>query len=151
MGLWSWRKQRGSLLSHVHLMDEVEMNNRTWHDHEGPRIVVSRSHQGEVMKMAAKFKTPGVVTPAGGAGYKVWELVTGHEDVYIHSSLIKKWDLCAGAAILNSLGGRTTDVDGNEIDFDHEWDFKHEGGIIAAKYDQPGYVHAMRLLAKDDI
>ena len=28
---------------------------------------------------------------------------------------------------------------------------RHEGGIIAAKYDQPGYVHAMRLLAKDDI
>ena len=36
-----------------------------------PRITVSRSHQGEVMKMAAKFKPPGVVTPAGGAGYKV--------------------------------------------------------------------------------
>ena len=28
---------------------------------------------------------------------------------------------------------------------------RHEGGIIAAKYDQPGYVHAMRLVAKDDI
>ena len=36
-----------------------------------PRITVSRSHQGEVMKMASKFKPPGVVTPAGGAGYKV--------------------------------------------------------------------------------
>ena len=35
------------------------------------RIVVSRSHQGDVMKMAEKFKPPGVVTPAGGAGYKV--------------------------------------------------------------------------------
>ena len=35
------------------------------------RITVSRSHQGEVMKMAARFKPPGVVTPAGGAGYKV--------------------------------------------------------------------------------
>ena len=28
---------------------------------------------------------------------------------------------------------------------------RHEGGIIAAKYDHPGYVHAMRLVAKDDI
>ena len=35
------------------------------------RIMVSRSHQGEVMKMAEKFKPPGVVTPAGGSGYKV--------------------------------------------------------------------------------
>ena len=35
------------------------------------RIMVSRSHQGDVMKMAEKFKPPGVVTPAGGSGYKV--------------------------------------------------------------------------------
>ena len=35
-----------------------------------------------------------------------------------------QWDLCAGAAILNSLGGRMTDVDGKEIEFDHEWDIK---------------------------
>ena len=35
--IWSWRKQRNHLLGHLHLMDEVEMNNRTYHDHEGPR------------------------------------------------------------------------------------------------------------------
>ena len=35
--IWSWRKSRSHLLSHFHLMDEVEMNNRTYHDHEGPR------------------------------------------------------------------------------------------------------------------
>ena len=35
--IWGWRRQRGHLLEHLHLMDEVEMNNRTWHDHEGPR------------------------------------------------------------------------------------------------------------------
>ena len=29
--------------------------------------------------------------------------------------------------------------------------FRHKSGIIAAKYDQPGYVHAMRLVTKDDI
>ena len=29
--------------------------------------------------------------------------------------------------------------------------FRHEGGIVAAKYDQPGYVHAMRLVVKDDM
>ena len=40
------------------------------------RIMVSRSHQGDVMKMAEKFKPPGVVTPAGGAGYKVSNIAT---------------------------------------------------------------------------
>ena len=57
------------------------------------------------------------LTPA----IQVWELATGHEDVYIHSSMIKKWDICAGAAILNSLGGRLTDADGKDIDFKNKW------------------------------
>ena len=35
------------------------------------RVIVSRSHKGDVYKMVNKFKPPGVVTPAGGAGYKV--------------------------------------------------------------------------------
>ena len=73
-------------------------------------------------------------------------MVTGHEDVYIHSSAIKKWDLCAGAAILNSLGGRMTDAEGQDIDFKNKWEFRHETGIIASKYDQPGYVAAIKHL-----
>ena len=103
------------------------------------------------------------LTPA----IQVWELATGHEDVYIHSSMIKKWDICAGAAILNSLGGRLTDADGKDIDFKNKWgkfisthqniyvsiinffrwEYKHEGGLIAAKYDQAGYVAAIKHLA----
>ncbi len=43
------------------------------------------------------------MTPAGGAGYKVLEVTSGREDAYIHVTLIKKWDLCAGNAILNAL------------------------------------------------
>ena len=73
--------------------------------------------------------------------------MTGHEDVYIHSSMIKKWDICAGAAILNSLGGRLTDAEGKDIDFKNKWDYKHETGIIAAKYDQPSYVAAIKHLS----
>ena len=45
------------------------------------RIMVSRSHQGDVMKMAEKFKPPGVVTPAGGAGYKVGRHLTTRHTV----------------------------------------------------------------------
>ena len=32
---------------------------------------MSRSHSGEVYKLVEKFKPPGIVTPAGGSGYKV--------------------------------------------------------------------------------
>ena len=51
--LWSWRKQRGSLLSHVHLMDEVELNNRTYHDHEGLR---SDHHQQIIILSSSTIK-----------------------------------------------------------------------------------------------
>ena len=78
---------------------------------------------------------------------QVWEVAAGHEDVYIHSTMIKKWDICAGAAILNTLGGRLTDADGKEIDFSKAWEYKHEAGIVAAKYDQPGYVAAIKHLS----
>merc|ERR1712130_64843 len=147
--IWSWRRQRNHLLNHLHILDEVELN-RVYPEDEGPRVIVSRSHKGEVNKMVEKFNPPGVVTPAGGAGYKIWEIAAGHEDVYVHSSLIKKWDLCAGAAILNTLGGRITDAEGNNIDFTNEWEYRHEGGIVAAKYDQPGYVQALKLIRKHE-
>lgn len=145
--IWSWRRQRNHLLNHLHIMDEVELN-RVYPEDEGPRVIVSRSHKGEVYKMVEKFKPPGVVTPAGGAGYKIWEVAAGHEDVYVHSSLIKKWDLCAGAAILNTLGGRLTDTEGKDLDFTNEWEFRHESGLVAAKYDQPGYVAALKLITQ---
>lgn len=148
--IWAWKSQRSPNLAHLHLMDEVEMN-RVFHDHEGPRVVVSRSHKGEVYKLVERFDPPGVITAAGGSGFKIWDVAIGLEDVYVHSSMIKKWDLCAGAAILNSLGGRLTDINGKEIDFEHEWEFKHDGGIVAAKYDQPGYVHAMQMIRKETL
>jgi len=147
--IWSWKRQRNHLLNHLHILDEVELN-RVYKDDEGPRVIVSRSHKGDVYKMVNKFKPAGVVTPAGGAGYKIWEVAAGHEDVYLHSSLIKKWDLCAGAAILNTLGGRVTDADGKDINFQNEWEFRHEGGVVAAKYDQPGYVAALKILANKE-
>ena len=65
------------------------------------RVVVSRSHKGEVYKLVERFDPPGVITAAGGSGYKVgrrhsleypqiWDVAIGLEDVYVHSSMIKK-------------------------------------------------------------
>ena len=35
----------------------------------------------------------------------------------MHVTKIKKWDICAGDAILRALGGRLTDLDGREVDY----------------------------------
>ena len=39
------------------------------------------------------------------------------QDAYVHVTKIKKWDICAGDAILRALGGRLTDLDGREVDY----------------------------------
>lgn len=50
------------------------------------------------------------------SGYKVLSLLEmpSHEeksvdqaDVYVHVTFIKKWDICAGAALLSALGNAT--------------------------------------------
>ena len=38
--IWSWKKSRNSVLNHLHLLDEVELN-REYKDDEGPRYCQS--------------------------------------------------------------------------------------------------------------
>ncbi|TRY79927.1 hypothetical protein TCAL_07065 [Tigriopus californicus] len=109
------------------------------------RIIVSRSHAGSVHDVAKNaFGAKAVVTPAGGAGYKAWEVVKGNQDVYVHVTLIKKWDICAGDAILNALGGQLTTLTGEKVDYSgrpaHE---KNEGGVVATLHDHAAYVDAL--------
>lgn len=120
---------------------------------EGPNITVSISHAGKAQDMAKiAFGAKAHVIPAAGAGiiiwhilsdsvkiltdlwfpgYKVMEVVKGKADIYLHSTIIKKWDLCAGNAILHSLGGSMTDLKGNEIDFSSRGSPINKGGILA--------------------
>ena len=60
------------------------------------------------------------------------EVASGREDAYVHVTLIKKWDLCAGNAILNALGGNMTDLKGHTIDYSgKDLHVKNEGGVLA--------------------
>ena len=38
----------------------------------------------------------------------------GDYDVYVHTTQIKKWDLCAGVALLHTAEARLTDLLGNQ-------------------------------------
>lgn len=98
------------------------------------KIIVSRSHAGKVESVAHDaFGSDVTVTPAGGAGYKVLEVVSGKQDAYIHVTLIKKWDLCAGNAILNAVGGNMSNLKGENIDYSSgpQLDVKNQGGVLA--------------------
>lgn len=51
-------------------------------------------------------------------------------DVYIHVTYIKKWDICAGNAVLRALGGHMTTLTGEEISYTGS--DGNEGGLIAS-------------------
>ena len=46
-------------------------------------------------------------------------------------TLIKKWDICAGNAILNAVGGKMTTLDGDYIDYSPNDKVKNERGLLA--------------------
>ena len=50
-------------------------------------------------------------------GYKAVSLFEGVAEAYIHTTLIKKWDLCPGHAIIKAYGGNMSKLDGSEINY----------------------------------
>ena len=59
-------------------------------------------------------------------------VLEGKVDAYVFpSNGTKKWDTCAGEAILNAAGGMLTDIHGNQIDYTHvPGKFKNETGLL---------------------
>ncbi|XP_038127558.1 inositol monophosphatase 3 [Cyprinodon tularosa] len=117
----------------------TNMEHRMSYNLNSPKVIVSRSHSGEVKNFLHTAFGNATVIPAGGAGYKVLSLLKMHSgqpepideaDFYIHITYIKKWDICAGAALLNALGGHMTTLKGEEIDYREEP--LNKGGLVAS-------------------
>ena len=72
-------------------------------------------------------------------------LFNGKASVYIHTTLIKKWDICAGSAILRHADGKMTTLKGKPIDFSAD-NPKNDGGLIASLHGQDEYVEKIGLV-----
>lgn len=97
------------------------------------KIVVSRSHAGKVKEIAEKAYGEGMkVEPAGGSGYKTMRLIDGTAEIYLHSTAIKKWDTCAGDAILRSLGGAMLDLSGEPLKYSEKEPILNKKGLVAS-------------------
>lgn len=64
-------------------------------------------------------------------GYKVLQVVFNNATAYIHSTNIKKWDICAGNAILNAVGGQMTNLQNESIDYADGGDPINSKGLLA--------------------
>ena len=136
---WAWTNHGHSKVLSKPPVKEASFQN--------PRIIVSRSHAGPVNETAkSAFGKDVKIIPAGGAGFKVLSLFNNIADAYVHKTLIKRWDICAGDAILRSFGGKMTKLNGAEINYGDQFDVKNSGGILATLSNHEQFIKKLSTL-----
>ncbi|XP_060519298.1 putative inositol monophosphatase 3 [Cylas formicarius] len=95
------------------------------------KIIVSRSHSGPIKEALAKSMRNFELIVAAGAGFKALKVAKGEVDAYLHATAIKKWDTCAGNAVLDALGGRMTTKHNFTIDYADASDAVNTDGLVA--------------------
>ena len=82
------------------------------------------------------------------SGYKTLEVISGNASAYVHVTAIKKWDICAGNALLRSLGGRQTTLLGNDIDYSATGSPLNTDGLLVTLSDHDKYLTALQPIFK---
>ena len=95
-------------------------------------ITTTRSHSNQTINDAVEAIKPDEVLRVGGAGHKVLLVVEGKAHAYVFASRgCKKWDTCAPQAVLESVGGKLTDMFGHELSYDKNVNHTNELGVLA--------------------
>ena len=85
---------------------------------DGPSLTVTRSHYYDRLDKVVKSIRPRELLKSGGCGNKIMLVLEGRVDAYAYPSVgTKKWDTCAGEALLRAVGGTLTDVFGRTLDY----------------------------------
>jgi 3'(2'), 5'-bisphosphate nucleotidase len=83
------------------------------------RMVVSRSRASELVKdVAARIHAE--LVPCGSAGAKVATVITGENDVYLHSGGFYEWDTAAPVAVARARGFYVSRIDGSPVKYNQE-------------------------------
>lgn len=129
--VWAWKNEavsesiRKILLNSNTITSTAVIRN--------PLFIVSRSHTGKVEEfIKKKFGGNSAIIKAAGAGYKVLQVIFNNASAYIHLTNIKKWDICAGHAILGALGGAMTTLYNEPINYGSSENALNERGLLAS-------------------
>ncbi|HEC26728.1 MAG TPA: 3'(2'),5'-bisphosphate nucleotidase [Gammaproteobacteria bacterium] len=85
-----------------------------------PTVVASRSHRGEALDHAIKRinETQGEAEILSmGSSFKLCLVAEGKADIYPRLGLTSEWDTAAAHAVVNAAGGRVTNLDGKELQY----------------------------------
>ena len=113
---------RGSVFQQFLLSLSLQYMCQSW---------VENIHYSVLVKIVFNINRLVMPIKAAGAGYKALQVVEGRADLYLHTTAIKKWDICAGDAILKATGGQMTTREGKEIDYSFQGSPLNEHGIVA--------------------
>ena len=83
------------------------------------RMVVSRSRASTLVKAVAALIKAELV-PWGSAGAKVATVITGENDVYLHSGGFYEWDTAAPVAVARQRGLHVSRIDGSPVVYNQE-------------------------------
>lgn len=97
-------------------------------------IATTRSHRNVHLDNTLKLLKPSEIIRAGGAGYKGLLVLEGVADAYFFPAPgCKKWDTCAPQAIIESVGGKLTDINGTNYDYDKNVEHNNLTGVLACR------------------
>jgi 3'(2'), 5'-bisphosphate nucleotidase len=83
------------------------------------RMVVSRSRASQLVKdVAARIDAE--LVPCGSAGAKVATVITGENDVYLHSGGFYEWDTAAPVAVARQRGFHVSRIDGAPVAYNQQ-------------------------------
>ena len=71
-------------------------------------------------------------------------MITGKADAYVHTTRIKKWDICAGNAILNTVKGKMTNLHNENIDYHAEGSPVNDNGLLATLYNHQTFLTSLK-------
>ena len=76
-------------------------------------------------------------------GYKTLEVIRGNVDAYVHVTAIKKWDVCAGNAIIRDMGGSQTTLLGKKIDYGSTGNPANTDGLLVTLFEHDKFAEAL--------
>jgi 3'(2'), 5'-bisphosphate nucleotidase len=83
------------------------------------RMVVSRTRASQLVKDVAAILNAELV-PCGSAGAKAATVITGENDVYLHSGGFYEWDTAAPVAVARAAGLHVSRIDGSDVAYNQE-------------------------------
>jgi len=92
--------------------------------------VVSRSHLSEHDRSFLDYLNVNQFFQKGSAGLKAGEICAGKAEFYFNSSAgLKQWDTCAVCCMINEVGGKITDMFGNDLRYNVS-EVVHTKGVL---------------------